>query len=153
MDSRHERVVRDAYAAFSRGEVDELDRYLAPGFVDHELEGDLPGGVHGVRIWLLVLRAAFPDLMFTVEDVLEKGDRAAVRVSLSGTHEGEFMGCPPTGRCFAVDQMDMFRFEGGRIAEHWGVTDAAGIIAQLGIDPPLSDLVPAPAVSLAAAHW
>ena len=66
--------------------------------------------------------AGFPDFGFTVEDLFRADDRVAARVTVRGTHEGEFMGRPPTGKRFAVTSVGIFRIADGRIAEHWGVS-------------------------------
>ena len=68
-------------------------------------------------------RAAFPDLNVTVEEVMAEGDRVAARVTMRGTHRGEFQGIAPTGKRVEVRAMDMFRISDGKIVEHWGHAD------------------------------
>ena len=81
-------------------------------------------------------RAAFPDLRMEAEDVLVSGDRAVARVRATGTHEGEFMGMPATGRHVDVQLIDITRFgDDGLAHEHWGVFDALGMMQQLGAIP------------------
>ncbi len=68
-------------------------------------------------------REAFPDLSITVEDVMAEGDRVAARVTMRGTHMGEFQGIAPTGKRVEVKAIDMFRISKGKIVEHWGHAD------------------------------
>jgi predicted ester cyclase len=72
---------------------------------------------------------------FVIEDVIGEGDRVAVRWSGSGTHVGEFMGIPPTGKSFTIAGIDIHRIENGRMAEHWHVVDQLSPLQQLGLLP------------------
>ncbi|MEX2550277.1 MAG: ester cyclase [Nitriliruptoraceae bacterium] len=78
-------------------------------------------------------REAFPDLRFVVEDLVERGDRVAVRCRFTGTHRGRWRGFEPTGRTVDFDVAMFFRFEGGRLVEVWEVDDAARRDRQLGL--------------------
>jgi predicted ester cyclase len=80
--------------------------------------------------------AAFPDLRFDPEDVLASGDKVVARVRVTGTHTGEFMGMPATGRSVDVQAVDIVRFgDDGLGHEHWGVFDAMSMMQQLGLVP------------------
>jgi steroid delta-isomerase-like uncharacterized protein len=81
------------------------------------------------------LHRAFPDLHITVEDVIAEGDRVVGRNSVTGTHQGDYMGLPPTGKPVAYNEIFIFRFVNGRIAETWGVVDVASQMKQLGVIP------------------
>ena len=81
------------------------------------------------------LHRAFPDLQVTVEDLIEEGDKVAGRNTLTGTHQGEYMGLPPTGRSVTYNEIIIFRFVNGRIAETWGVVDVFSQMKQLGMIP------------------
>ena len=82
-----------------------------------------------------MLHRAFPDLHVSVEDVIAEGDRIAARNSVTGTHQGEYMGIPPTGRRVTYNEMFIVRFVDGRIAETWGVVDVFSQMKQLGAIP------------------
>jgi predicted ester cyclase len=71
---------------------------------------------------------ALTDLRCRVEDITENGDKVWARAVLSGTHEGEFMGVEPTGNRVEFEVIDIARFENGKGAEHWGVSDAMSLI-------------------------
>jgi predicted ester cyclase len=104
---------------------------FAPGFVSHSIPPGFPPGVEGVTRWLGVVRDAFPDVEVTIDELVADGDRAAVATTISGTHTGELMGMPPTGRRVSVAGIDMVRVEDGRIVEHRGLTDTVGLMRQL----------------------
>jgi hypothetical protein len=81
------------------------------------------------------LHRAFPDLHVTVEDLIEEGDKVVGRNTVTGTHRGEYMGLPPTGKAVTYREIFIFRFAGGRIAETWGVVDVFSQLRQLGAIP------------------
>jgi steroid delta-isomerase-like uncharacterized protein len=89
------------------------------------------------QVWATLLRA-YPDLHVTVEDVIAEADKLVCRNVVTGTHQGEYLGLPPTGRSVTYNEIFIFRFEGGRIAETWGVVDLLAQLRQLGAIPELS---------------
>ena len=111
--------------------VDELH---APGFVTH-YKGSPGGDLAGVKAMLAGSFAGMPDMRATVEDLVAEGDRVCVRLAVRGTHTGEFMGLPPTGRSVTTSVIEVLRFEDGKIAEHWAEADALGLMQQLGAAP------------------
>lgn len=119
------------------GQMNLVDELTTEDLVDHE-EG-LPGqppGREGVKFFINAFRTAFPDISpKTVEPTLAEGDLEAARAVLTGTHEGEFMGVPATGKTVEFESLDIIRVEDGKVAEHWGVTDAATLMQQIGAIP------------------
>jgi steroid delta-isomerase-like uncharacterized protein len=81
------------------------------------------------------LHRAFPDLHIAVEDVIAEEDKVACRNTVTGTHRGEYMGLPPTGKSITYNEIFIARFAGGRIAETWGVADVFSQLRQLGVIP------------------
>ena len=118
--------------ALNPGSFDQLDDLLTDDFVDHEELRGIPPTRDGLKQKYTMLRAGFPDFGFTIEDLFTARDRVAARVTVTGTHNGDFMGRPPTGQRFAVTSVGIFRIANGRIAEHWGVFDQLAMLAQLG---------------------
>jgi predicted ester cyclase len=112
--------------------LDVLDELLAPDYLDHSPSPGVPSSRAGVRVKLESLRAAFPDVRFTLEAAVAEGPLTAVRWHSEGTHLGPFEGIAPTGRRVLVEGMDFYRTSEGRITEHWDVVDEAGLMAQLG---------------------
>jgi steroid delta-isomerase-like uncharacterized protein len=118
---------------FNAGELDRVEEFCTPDLVDHEETPEgLPDGIEGVKAFVRMFRDGFPDLHASVEDVLADGDRVATRVRLTGTHEGEFMGIPPSGNKIEIETMDIVRVENGKAAEHWGLTDGMALMTQIG---------------------
>lgn len=81
------------------------------------------------------LYRAFPDLHITLEDMIEEGDKVAVKDLVTGTHLGELNGLPPTGKSVSYREIFIARFANGRIAEAWGVVDIFTQMKQLGVIP------------------
>ena len=133
------RVQRELFGA---GRLELAEELIAADCIDHGGENGPggtgreagascgPEGIRGVVRWL---RSAFPDLAYEIEDAFGDGDRVAIRCIARGTHQGEFLGRHPTGRCFAVQQIHMFRVKEGQIAEHWAARDDVGMMRQLGL--------------------
>ena len=115
------------------GDLNALDEILTPNFVDHE-EGPpgTPDGIDGVKAFVTMFREAFPDMQVSIEDVMEDDDRVAVRATMTGTHDGELMGVPPSGNRVRLEMIDIVRIEDGRCAEHWGAADNLSLMQQIG---------------------
>ena len=112
-----------------------IDDLVAP---DATIRTPIPLGVTGAHALKEVFRRlhrAFPDLHITVEDLIAEGDKVVGRNSVTGTHRGEYMGLPPTGRSITYKEIFIFRFARGRIAETWGVVDVFSQMKQLGLIP------------------
>ncbi len=119
----------------NQGILDVADELVAPDFVNHEAPSGRNRGPESMRALITMLRTAFPDLHFTIEELVGEGDTVAGRVTLSGTHEGPLMRMPPTGRSVRQASMHFVRFRDGKAIEHWGVRDDLGMMQQLGVIP------------------
>jgi predicted ester cyclase len=97
--------------AVNAGDIDVLDGLLGADVVDHHLPPEIPAGLAGVKLWARMLVGAL-ELQVRIIDVVEDGDRTALRAAISGTHNGEFAGMPATGRSFAAEMMSIERFAG-----------------------------------------
>lgn len=127
-----EALVTAYYSALTDDRLEALDTLVANDFEEHELVSGLPPTRDGLKQKYALLRSGFPNLRFTVEDLLQSDHRVAVRVTVRGTHDGAFLGRPATGRAFAVSAVGIFRIRAGRIVEHWGVFDQLAMLSQLG---------------------
>jgi steroid delta-isomerase-like uncharacterized protein len=119
---------------FGNGDLDAVDELLAPDFKEHQ-NGVEPPTREGVKALIQELRSILPDVKLTIEDITADGDKVWGRMKAHGTHRGMFMGRPPTGKTVTIDVIDICRFEGGKIVEHWGVPDRLGMMEQLGLIP------------------
>ena len=96
-----------------------IDELVAPDFVGHEMAAGTPPGPEGFHQFYARLRSAFPNLRYTVDDLIAEGDKVVVRWKWSCTHTGVFRGIAPTGRQVTVTGMAIYRLAGGKIVEHW----------------------------------
>ena len=119
-----------------KGDLALIDELTADDFVDHEegLPGQ-PSGSEGVKFFVNAVRTGFPDISPTIEPKLADGNLEAAHVVLTGTHKGEFLGVPATDKAVEFESTDIIRVEDGKVAEHWGVTDAMSLMQQLGAIP------------------
>lgn len=132
----HEPAIRRMYDVINAGDLDGFESVLAGDFVEHEETPGLEPTREGVREFFGMFTAAFPDLRFDAEDILASGDKVVARVRVTGTHTGEFMGMPATGKRMDVQAIDIIRFGADGLAhEHWGVFDAMAMMQQLGLVP------------------
>ena len=150
MHSSPEALVRRLIEeGFNEGNLDVADEMFSPDFVEHQNFGrNHPPRPEGAKAVIASLRRAFPDFHLAIEDLAVDGDTVWLRMTGTGTHDGPFMGHPPTGRRMRTDVFDAQRVENGRIVEHWGVPDRLGTLFQLGLaDPPVraAAMVAAPA--------
>ena len=114
-----------------------IDDFVAPDFVNRSASQlGLPAGdLEHVKQFLSVVMQAFPDLHYTVEDLLAEGDKVVARITLTGTQHGAFMGIPATGKHAAISDIEIFRITGGKAAECWVQVDFLGLLQQLGAIP------------------
>ena len=126
-------VVHEMIEALNAHDVDAARALVAANAVDHT---PVPGQAPGVEGWQAkwqMLGGAFPDATFTIEQSVELDGTVASRYTFRGTHKGEFMGMPPTGRTVSVVALDMIVVRDGLVAEHWGLFDTPTLMAQLGV--------------------
>lgn len=122
---------------FNAGDLEAIDEIVAEDFVEHEeLPPGIPQGKGAPRALVTMMRGAFPDFHAAVEEMLEDGNKVITRVRFSGTHQGEFMGIPPTGNRFDIPVIDIVEFRDGKGIAHWGIMDQAGMMQQLGVGGP-----------------
>lgn len=129
-------AVRHFYdEVINKKNVAAIDEFIDPRCIDHALPPGMPGGIEGSKQFIGMYLAAFPDLHFTVEDMIAEGDRVVSRLTTRGTHKGAFMGIPPTGKQVTITGIDINRIVGGKSVEHWLEMDTMGMMQQLGVIP------------------
>lgn len=127
--------VRRLYAALAAADPDAIRALVAADVVDHNPDPDQGPGIDGVIEAFRATRAGFPDVTIEVMRVIAEGDIVASHAVFRGTHTGEFMGVPPTGKAIEAEVVDMTRWEGGKLVERWGIFDVATMMGQLGLLP------------------
>jgi predicted ester cyclase len=118
---------------FEKGDLDAAEELIHPDFINHEAPASNPQGPEGLRETVSWLRGLWGPMRFDIEDEICQGDKVVARVLLHGRHVGEFLGKPPTGKEFAVEQIHIWRIEDDKVIEHWSVRDDLGQALQLGL--------------------
>jgi predicted ester cyclase len=119
----------------NQGHFNVVDELYAPDYVDHAAPPGAPGGLMGVKMIMGMFRTAFPDVHFTIIQMVAEGDMVATFVTGEGTNNGPFMGRPASGKHAKWNSTGFFRVKDGRIVEHWGVPDLLAIMSQIGAIP------------------
>jgi steroid delta-isomerase-like uncharacterized protein len=115
------------------GNLALIDEMVSDDLVDHDpMPGQSPNK-DGVSFFVNTMRSAFPDLKATImEPALAEGNLEARYVVLTGTHQGDLMGVPATGRKVEFSGIDIIRIDNGKVVEHWGATDTMALMQQIG---------------------
>lgn len=123
---------------FSKGNTALIDQMYDDNYMNHDASGPPggwprgPQGFHGV---VATYRGAFPNLQFTVEELVAEGDKVVTRWTARGTNTGSLMGMPPTGKAVVISGISIERITNGKIAESWVNFDQLGMLQQLGVIP------------------
>jgi steroid delta-isomerase-like uncharacterized protein len=137
MSEENKAVVRRLIEeVWNNGNLDAIDELVASDHVDHDpgREGT-PGGPEGMRAFVQMYRSAYPDTHLAIGEIVADGDLVAMTWTATGTHQGELMGIPPSGKSVKVSGMGMDRVRDGKIVESWSNYDALGMLVQLGAIP------------------
>jgi len=121
---------------WGRGDLDAMDELFASDYVDHGAPPGEPSGREWHKRLVVAFRSAFPDLAITNEDVIAEGDKVVLRWTGRGTHEGELMGIPPTGKEVEFSGIEVLRVAEGKVVERWGEGNDLQVMQQLGAMPP-----------------
>ncbi len=112
-----------------------VDEVAGANYVSHSFPPGLPPGREGLKAFISAFHTAFPDGHLSVDHMIDSGDTVATRLTFRGTHTGDFMGIPPTGKKVTVPALDMARYADGKLVEHWGGPDQMSLMQQLGVIP------------------
>lgn len=130
--ARNKATVRRFYEeVFNKGNLSAIDALTVPGFVEHSMMPGQKPGMDAFKQSIRDFRSAFPDMHFTIDDMIASGDKVVARWTMRGTNRGRFMGVAPTGRKVTMRGVDIVRLRRGRAVEHWGYEDDLGLMQQL----------------------
>lgn len=133
MTESNKEIIRRLFdAVLNGGKLGLLDTIVGAAYVDHNPVAGQAAGAAGVKARVAALREGFPDLRFTLEDIVGEDEIVAARYHWRGTHRGSFLGIPPTGKTILVRGMDFYRLRDDKIVEHWDNVDDLGMLTQLG---------------------
>ncbi|MBV9325541.1 MAG: ester cyclase [Chloroflexi bacterium] len=133
-------LVRQWFAEIDKGEHADVDRFLAPDYIDHN-PPSMPvttSAREAVKEYSAGFRAALRDFRHVVEDQIAEGDKVVSRITAYGTHCGELMGIPATGRQVTMTGIAIHRVTDGKLVEHWSQNDLLGLLQRLGVVPDFS---------------
>jgi steroid delta-isomerase-like uncharacterized protein len=137
MSSQNKEVSNQlTYEVWNSGNIDLIDEILSDDFVFHRAPPGLSNDREGFKQFVAMYRNAFPDVKFEVQSIIVEGDAVMSRWKASGTHTGEMMGIPPTGKKVTVTGMTENRIEAGKITTQWNEFDDLGMLQQVGAMPP-----------------
>jgi steroid delta-isomerase-like uncharacterized protein len=136
MSEQNKTILRRFYdELFNTGDLSVADEIVVISYVNHNaLPGEKPGR-EGLKAFVNLLRTAFPDIHFTVEDQVAEEEKVVTRFTVEGTHQAEFAGVPATGKPVAITAINIHRVSGGQIQEGWLNWDGLGLMQQLGVIP------------------
>ena len=129
-----ERAARRIEAVLHSHDFQGLRDLLTPGFTDHSAPPGTPSGPDAYVQFMRYLTEIL-GITYSLDDVVSAGDQVALRATAHGTFNVGAFGFPATGRPFAMSTMHWYRADGDRLAEHWGVLDQLGMLAQAGALP------------------
>ncbi len=132
---QNKQIVRQFYdAVWTGGRLADAGAWLADNLVDHNAMAfpDRAAGAAGLLQVVGMIRGALPDLQRTIEDQVCEGDTVVTRFTDSGTHRGDLLGIPPTGRTVSLAGINIERIRDGKICDIWHVEDLLGLMTQLG---------------------
>lgn len=115
-----------------------IDQLYAPDFYQHETGPETVNSSEALKQFVAGYLTAFPDLHFTIEDLIAEGDKVVWRFKVTGNNTGPFMGGPSTGKAIAITGTITFRMEDSRMAEAWLNLDVLGLLQQVGVIPAMA---------------
>ena len=118
--------------AINSGNLDQFHQIFSAGVVDHDPAPDQGKGPEGFIKFFTGFREAFPDLQVKPEHTVIDEDNVALAYTATGTHKGNFLGIPATGKTVKIRGMQIAKFKDGKIVERWGSSDELGILKQIG---------------------
>ncbi len=121
-------IVRRWIESYNKHNLDSLDEFLAPDYIDHIHHG----GPEGVKQVFNMAFNAFPDWHESIEEMIAEGDTVWARLTYTGTHTGEFLGLAPTGKKITSMAVAIYRLVNGKLVEGWFVTDGLDLFKQIG---------------------
>ncbi len=127
-------LVRRGYEALNQRNWAAFEELVTPDLVLHNASMTIQG-FEAYKQFVSMYFTAFPDLRFTIEDMIAEGDTVVARQTARGTHQGELMGIPPTGKQVSTTGINILRFANGKGVEEWFNGDDLGLMQQLGVIP------------------
>lgn len=117
---------------WNKKNLNEIDKLVSDDFVNHSSLPGMSPDREGLKQFISFSGATFPDGHYTIEDMIAENDKVMIRGSFKGTHRGEFMGVPGTGKVITMTWINVLRMKDGKVAERWMKYDEINMMSQFG---------------------
>jgi steroid delta-isomerase-like uncharacterized protein len=134
LEEQNKQVVQQVFEFYNQQKMEKVEKLFSPKHVFH-FPGAPPMDWNSHKQFIVGLAKAFPDLHFKIEDIVAEGGKVAYRLTVSGTHKGEFQGIPPTNKKIFFTSTGISNIVDGKVAEDWVDADTIGLMQQLGAIP------------------
>jgi len=146
MDDPKQLISRFVEELWNERRLDVADAIFAEDCVTHQLRSGVPAdavprGPQAIKEHVAGWIASFPDLHFSIEQLVSEGDRVVMQLLMEGTHGGAWLGIPASGKKMQIRMFTVHRIVQGKIVEDWVLVESLGLFQQLGILPDTADLV------------
>jgi steroid delta-isomerase-like uncharacterized protein len=131
--AENKEIVQRYQEIYNSNDLDALAEVVSEDLLTPKIMSGIPTGIEGAKAAHRIMLAGFPDYETIIDDVFAEGDKVAVRITMSGTNTGSFMGIPATGKHVSFTGIYIARIANGKIVEHWGEEDGVSLLQQLGV--------------------
>ena len=128
-------IIRRYQEAYNNNELDTLDEVVAVNVLTPKIMPGIPSGLEGAKAVHQRSLLGMPDFHTRIDDLVAEDDKVVARVTMTGTHTGDFWGFPATGNKVTFTGIYIARIENGKIIEHWGEEDGISLMQQIGSMP------------------
>jgi steroid delta-isomerase-like uncharacterized protein len=129
----NKKIVRRYQEIYNSNHLDSLEEVVSENLLTPRIMPGIPSGIEGAKAAHQIMLTGFPDYQTVINDLIAESDRVVARITMSGTHTGNFMGIPATGKWVEFTGIYIARIADGKIVEHWGEEDGVSLLSQLGI--------------------
>lgn len=129
----NKKIVRRYQEIYNSNHLDSLEEVVSENLLTPRIMPGIPSGIEGAKAAHQIMLTGFPDYQTVINDLIAESDRVVARITMSGTHTGNFMGVPATGKWVEFTGIYIARIADGKIVEHWGEEDGVSLLSQLGI--------------------
>jgi predicted ester cyclase len=131
----NKQIVRRYQEIYNNNNLDALIEVVSESLLTPKIMPGIPQGLKGAKAAHRIMLEGFPDYQTMIDELVAEGDKVVARITMMGTHEGNFTGIAPTGRRVVFTGIYIARISGGKIVEHWGEEDGVSLLQQLGAMP------------------
>ena len=129
----NKQIVRRYQDIYNSNNLDALTEVVSEDLITPKIMAGIPSGIEGAKMAHQIMLTGFPDYQTVIDDLFAEGDKVVARITMSGTHTGNFMGIPATGKHVEFTGIYIARIANGKIVEHWGEEDGVSLLMQIGV--------------------